>query len=113
MSPALIVWQDSTATGGINSTQDLNDEKIHIPPSEFTTQQSQRGGFSLKKHWYYDLLQRLEDLSWSYQNLEVEYSFLEKLMAEQKEGLKKAKNWNKRLHNQNASNRAKKAFPDD
>ena len=50
----------------------------------------------------------MEDLSWSYQNLEVEYSFLEKLMAEQKEDLKKAKNWSKRLHNQNASNRAKK-----
>lgn len=52
----------------------------------------------------------MEDLSWSYQNLEVEYSFLEKLMAEQKEDLKKAKNWSKRLQNQNASNRAKNVY---
>ena len=103
MSPALIVSQDFTSTGDINSTQDLSEEKV-----EFTAKQSQRDGFTLKKHWYYDILQRLEDLNWSYQNLEVEYSFLEKLMAEQKEDLKKAKNWSKRLNNQNASNRAKK-----
>ena len=108
MSPALIVSQDSTATGGINSAQDLKEEKVNISPLEFTAKQSQRDGFSLKKHWYYDILQRLEDLSWSYQNLEVEYSFLEKLMAEQKEDLKKAKNWSTRLHSQNASNRVKK-----
>jgi len=108
MSLALIVSQDSTATSGIDSTQDLNEEKVHIPPLEFTAQQSQRNGFSLKKHWYYDILQRLEDLNWSYQNLEVEYSFLEKLMAEQKEDLKKAKSWSKQLHNQNASNKTSK-----
>jgi len=100
-------FYDSTASKGIDSTQDLSEEKINISPLEFTTQQSQRNEFSLKKHWYYDILQRMEDLSWSYQNLEVEYSFLEKLMAEQKEDLKKAKNWSKQLHNQNASNRTK------
>ena len=110
MSLAVIVSQDSTATSGIDSTQDLNEEEVHIPASEFTAQQSQRNGFSLKKHWYYDIMQRLEDLNWSYQNLEVEYSFLEKLMVEQKEDLKKAKNWSKTLHTQNAaSNRANKA----
>ena len=103
----LIVPQDSTATNDIDSTQ---QEKTNIPSLEFTTQQSQRDEFSLKKHWYYDILQRMEDLSWSYQNLEVEYSFLEKLMAEQKEDLKNAKNWSKRLHNQNASNRTKKVY---
>ena len=110
MSLALIISQDSTVTSGIDSTQGLNEEKVHIPPLESTTQQSQRNGFSLKKHWYYDIMQRLEELNWSYQNLEVEYSFLEKLMAEQKEDLKKAKNWSKNLPTQNAaSNRANKA----
>lgn len=103
-----IISQDSTAINGIDSTEDLNQEKINIPLLEFTTKQSRRDDFSLKKHWYYDILQRIEDLSWSYQNLEVEYSFLEKLMDEQKEDLKKAKNWSKRLQNQNASNRVNK-----
>ena len=32
--------------------------------------------------------------------MEVEYAFLEKLMAEQKEDLKKAQSWNNRLRNQ-------------
>ena len=45
------------------------------------------------KGWYYELLLRLENLSWNYQNLEAEYAFLEKLMAEQKKDLKKAKSW--------------------
>jgi len=101
-------FYDSTATNDIDSTHDLEKEKISIPPLEFTTQRSHRDEFSLKKHWYYDIMQRIEDLSWSYQNLEVEYSFLEKLMAEQKEDLKKAKNWSKRLPNQSTSNRASK-----
>ncbi|KAJ7390683.1 hypothetical protein OS493_023395 [Desmophyllum pertusum] len=88
-------FYDSAATNRVNSTtQDSN--------AEYTTQQSHRGDYS-KKHWYFDILQRMEDLSWSYQNLEVEYSFLEKLMDEQKEDLKKAKSWNQRLRNQKSS----------
>ena len=45
------------------------------------------------KSWYYELLERLENLRWNYQNLEAEYAFLEKLMAEQKQDLKKAQSW--------------------
>lgn len=41
-------------------------------------------------------MQRLEDLNWNYQTLETEYSFLEKLMNEQKDDLEKAKSWSKR-----------------
>ena len=40
-------------------------------------------------------MQRLEDLNWTYQTLETEYSFLEKLMNEQKDDLEKAKSWSK------------------
>lgn len=40
-------------------------------------------------------MQRLEDLNWNYQTLETEYSFLEKLMNEQKDDLEKAKSWSK------------------
>ena len=69
------------------------------PPPEFPTLNSRRVS-SLKNHWYVDIVQRLEDLSWSYQTMEVEYAFLEKLMAEQKEDLKKAQSWNNRLRNQ-------------
>lgn len=38
-------------------------------------------------------MQRVEDLNWNYQTLETEYSFLEKLVNEQKDDLKKAKSW--------------------
>lgn len=88
------------ATDGVNSThQFVNNEKMVLPPPEFPTLNSRRDS-SLKNHWYVDIVQRLEDLSWSYQTMEVEYAFLEKLMAEQKEDLKKAQSWNNRLRNQ-------------
>lgn len=82
------------------ATDGVNKEKQVLPPSEFSTLSSRRDNSLLKKHWYMDIIQRLEDLSWSYQTMEVEYSFLEKLMAEQKEDLKKATSWNNRLRNQ-------------
>ena len=89
------------ATDGVNSTlhKFVNNEKMVLSPSEFPTLNS-RHDSSLKNHWYVDIVQRLEDLSWSYQTMEVEYAFLEKLMAEQKEDLKKAQSWNNRLRNQ-------------
>lgn len=93
-------FNETMATDGVNSKhQFLNKEKQVSPPSEFSTLSSRRDN-SLKNHWYMDIMQRLEDLSWNYQTMEVEYSFLEKLMAEQKEDLKKAKSWNNSLRNQ-------------
>jgi len=103
------LFYDSSATNNVDSTHDLNQESISRPPLEFITQYSHRDEFS-KKHWYFDIVQRLEDLSWSYQTLETEYSFLEKLMDEQKEDLKKAKSWNKHLKNQNTTSRANKVY---
>lgn len=44
-------------------------------------------------------MKRLEDLNWNYQTLETEYSFLEKLMNEQKDDLEKAKSWSKHPKN--------------
>ena len=89
------------ATDGVNSTlhKFVNNEKMVLSPSEFPTLNS-RHDSPLKNHWYVDIVQRLEDLSWSYQTMEVEYAFLEKRMAEQKEDLKKAQSWNNRLRNQ-------------
>lgn len=56
------------------------------------------------------MLKQLEELSWGYQTLETEYSFLDRLMGEQKEDMKKAKSWNKHLRNQNASSKAYEVY---
>ena len=45
--------------------------------------------------WQHKLQLQVETLSWKYKSLEVEYNFLEKLIAEQREDLSKAKDWAK------------------
>ena len=48
--------------------------------------------------WQHKLQLRVETLSWKYKSLEVEYEFLEKLIAEQREDLSKTKIWAKRAN---------------
>ncbi|XP_068733458.1 uncharacterized protein [Montipora capricornis] len=93
------LFHDSTKTNLRNvdsGTQDITKDHARSPPS---TAISQRVEFPTTKHWYVNILQRLEDLRWNCQTLETEYSFLETLMNEQKEDLKKAKSWSKHLKN--------------
>ena len=55
--------------------------------------------YKSREDLYFDILQRIEDLSWNYQKLETEYDFLERFKDEQTEDLKKVKNCSRHLRN--------------
>ena len=55
--------------------------------------------YKSREDLYFDILQRIEDLSWNYQKLETEYDFLERFKDEQKEDLKKVKNCSRHFRN--------------
>lgn len=81
----------------------MTQENLHRRPIlqlETTELGSYRDkSYKSREDWYFDILQRIEDLSWNYQKLETEYDFLERFKDEQKEDLKKVKNCSSLLKN--------------
>lgn len=95
--PHFFLFQNSASSKLV-----LTQENLHRPMLQFQTTElgSYRDkNYKSREDLYFDILQRIEDLSWNYQKLETEYDFLERFKDEQTEDLKKVKNCSRHLRN--------------
>lgn len=96
--PNFFLFQNSASSKLV-----LTQENLHRPMLQFQTTElgsyRDKTGYKSREDLYFDILQRIEDLTWNYQKLETEYEFLERFKGEQKEDLKKVKNCSRHLRN--------------
>ena len=96
--PHFFLFQNSASSKLV-----LTQENLHRPMLQFQTTElgsyRDKTGYKSREDLYFDILQRIEDLSWNYQKFETEYDFLERFKDEQTEDLKKVKNCSRHLRN--------------